>query len=97
MFRPTGQEEREEPDEQENVNIIDFHGIPIMETETDLFFLSEEHRSIYLQSVSKEHRSIKLESQRRQKNAIRVYTKHPVRGVRSARAVRFARSISSRK
>ena len=97
MFRPTGQEEQEEPDEQENVNIIDFHGIPIMETETDLFFLSEEHRSIYLQSVSKEHRSIKLESQRRQKNAIRVYTKHPVRGVLSARAVRFARSISSRK
>ena len=90
MFHSVGQEEEEEEDE--DVNFIDFHGIPIMETENDLIFLSEEHRSIYLQSVSKEHRSIKLETIRRQKNAIKFHAKHQPRAVRAARCTRFARS-----
>ena len=92
MFHSVGQEEQEEEEFQEDVNFIDFHGIPIMETEHDLIFLSEEHRSIYLQSVSKEHRSIKLETKRRQKNAIRISSKHQQRAVRAARNTRFARS-----
>jgi hypothetical protein len=90
MFHSAGQEEEEEEDE--DVNFIDFHGIPIMETEHDLIFLSEEHRSIYLQSVSKEHRSIKMETIRRQKNAIKFHAKHQPRAVRAARCTRFARS-----
>jgi hypothetical protein len=90
MFHSAGQEEEEEEDE--DANFIDFHGIPIVETEHDLFFLSEEHRSIYLQSVSKEHRSIKLETKRRQKNAIRISSKHQPRAARAARSTRFARS-----
>jgi hypothetical protein len=92
MFHSAGQEEPEQEEYQGEVNFIDFHGIPIMETEHDLIFLSEEHRSIYLQSVSKEHRSIKLETIRRQKNSIKFHAKHQPRAVRAARCTRFARS-----
>ena len=92
MFHSAGQEEPEQEEYQGPMIFIDFHGIPIMETENDLIFLSEEHRSIYLQSVSKEHRSIKLETIRRQKNAIKFHAKHQPRAVRAARCTRFARS-----
>jgi hypothetical protein len=74
LFHPKG-EEGEEEDFGEMM-FYEFHGIPIIETEDDLLFRTEEHRSIYHQLVNKEHRAIKQETRHRQKNYMRVRSKH---------------------
>ena len=74
LMHPMGQEEEEE--DLGETTLYEFHGIPIIETEDDLIFSSEEHRSIYHQLVDKEHRAIKNENRHRQKNCMRVRSKH---------------------
>ena len=74
LMHPMGQEEEEE--DLGETTLYEFHGIPIIETEDDLIFSCEEHRSIYHQLVDKEHRAIKNENRHRQKNCMRVRSKH---------------------
>lgn len=61
---------------EEETILHNFHGIPIVETSADLLFISEEHRSIYRQTIQKERQSRRLESL--QKRPIR-NTKRSVR------------------
>ena len=75
LFHPMGEEEEEE--DFGETTLYEFHGIPIIETEDDLIFRSEEHRSMYHQLVDKEHRSIKQESRHRQRNSTRIQHKYP--------------------
>ena len=82
LFRPTGESEEEE--EEGEFVVRDFHGIPILQEENgDIAFFTEEHRSIYLQTVRKEYKSLKMESRQRQKQSARVYNKrvHSNRGM----------------
>ena len=76
LFHPMGEEEEEEDYFAEST-LHDFHGIPIIETEDDLFFRSEENRSMYHQLVDKEYRAIKQESRHRQRNSTRFQHKYP--------------------
>jgi len=74
LFHPTG--DLEEDEEGEFV-VRDFHGIPILQEENgDIAFFTEEHRTIYLQTVRKEYKSLKMESRHRQKQTARTQNKH---------------------
>ena len=75
LFHPKGEEGEEEEDFGE-MTFYEFHGIPIIETEDDLLFRTEEHRSIYHQLMDNEYRAIKQETRHRQKNATRIQHKH---------------------
>jgi hypothetical protein len=84
LFHPKGEEGDEEEDFGE-MTFYEFHGIPIIETEDDLLFRTEEHRSIYHQLVDNEYRAIKQESRHGRQTVHRRYLHRcrllPVRNV----------------
>ena len=73
MFRGAVDEE-----EEEEVELFEFHGITITSSEDALYFDSEEHKSIYFQTNLKEEHARRHEIRHRQKNAVRFQAK-PVR------------------
>ena len=72
LFHPAGNEV-----EEEREIWYDFHGIRIVSTESDLYFDSEYHKSIYFQTIHREDKALRLEM--RHKNAVRFHNKHRIR------------------
>ena len=85
MFHPTAEEEEEE----EEMELFDFHGITIYESSDMLMFDSEEHKSIYFQTIRKDNKAVEQESRQRQKNSVRFQPKR--------RQFSRARHVSCRK